>query len=1476
MSGFIPKRVRNARMQTKTDQPGLKMQGNPAAIGRNSVLTRYINKRVQTTWGLCGRPGDMGFRCRYGVDPSTAGKDALMKYCEFCATPDRFCLNEAPKHQGMAGGVGRVNAPGFKCNGCGALSSGRFIHPHFRPGPGPPIVQKVTIDSLMYQRLSTTEGASTYHLFVHWKLPHTWASDPVHLIVSVFLHGKTTPIVPSHIVAYNKNTTDHPFELHYDQKIHDIQVETVYNHDKKDYSNTVLDRPSMRPPSHPIPTPVCPQTGPTNYIDFCGKPNFKPISGYSKKWGFQIFSSTHNPKYAKCVSKYEFIISGEDTVLGKYTIPVGDEGVAFGKYSQVFFLKSCSGFDYATAHCFECDSLLEDTNYKVTINIYTKTGNVIPVSFNNKKTGSSTHKPDPQPTYLPDMPELFVTMYGASFLGIANGSLADASVIIDNVGTNATHLLDAGLAKWYFIRRGSQCFFQNYIQFLTGPITMRNNAKNAMISAGDFRMILPASIDISSTGDSFTNTHWSQTAGGDIPYWKLGQDELHYISPNGPLDYGLPYTTTNAQWKWDDGTSLYVDTPSAEAKKALEKTGCPLILDFIIPLAKKLKQNGLSTTQIEINLQFSVTPYGASRGSMYAWDIGNYIKDDTRKNGKSNFSAALVAGKVSTVLGYYNSKSNTPDFMPQEDNVNGHLDFVNGNIFIGDGSNGSNSARVQGVGCGRPSHFVENDLGNSTDYPVIVDKNSVGSGMYKWGTYTFGQDSFPLDNLHQAFLTIYYINQKIMELNWHIKQGHIKFTHNWKTTDLLPLITHMHSDSESAKPYSLEGRYPTCLTNGQLKKIPGLSIFQSVVSNSTTTTVTHETGGSDWSKGNKVTITGHTGNAANTAMNQVFTIDTVNSSTEAVLKGSGMTQGTYNTGTIVYTRKNRGDPIGLGSNLVDGGGIGYWKYLYNKYMPIECLPDWRKGKGSYKMVRTLSTPNIEKVPNSDDILWDITSKPWNIEQANRSFHLEAKGTNGVPNASNNFDLTDGIQRYNIGAVDFYTTARAQYSEGIWQAWQELYNIGEVRWPAGLVDKNPPYYNTLVDGDDKNNMDIDNIPPDFYTITSGTKGLSVKYSSKYTLPERTTNQQILDIPILTLLGGIYQSLGSGCVPGNKEPLGPPTIMEIKSNTLATPVVGFKLNSIYNTLYGRIAAKYGMDTYTNFLGYTQIKGNIGTSPAMTDLFLRSNNHADYFTPLDGRGFKQVPTNSTNYPNPSDVLNLSMPTDGFYLPIAPFVINGKISLTDIYNDVSDLQGIRWNDANDTHLGSGPQGAIALFSFEYFGGALTPDPRNKSPSGDPWKNTGGFDTSLQDGNTGLSFTRKGRALNTMSYGKFYYVDGDTPIQQANTLNKDNNEKLNPTDSSGKIMCPWIPKGWDVGGDSPAWKRPDVNNRMQGWSAFASKLGGEANLLSVLQNEKGFNPMREFIRAAGVAMGGPNYSGKTKVGLYSIEFLPESWLTEN
>jgi meckelin len=47
-----------------------------------------------------------------------------------------------------------------------------------------------------------------------------------------------------------------------------------------------------------------------------------------------------------------------------------------------------------------------------------------------------------------------------------------------------------------------------------------------------------------------------------------------------------------------------------------------------------------------------------------------------------------------------------------------------------------------------------------------------------------------------------------------------------------------------------------------------------------------------------VTVTGHTGDAANVAMNQVFTVAAVTSPTIAVLTGTGMTIGTYNTGTI--------------------------------------------------------------------------------------------------------------------------------------------------------------------------------------------------------------------------------------------------------------------------------------------------------------------------------------------------------------------------------------------------------------------------------------------------------------------------------------------------------------------------------------------------------------------------------------------------
>ena len=77
-----------------------------------------------------------------------------------------------------------------------------------------------------------------------------------------------------------------------------------------------------------------------------------------------------------------------------------------------------------------------------------------------------------------------------------------------------------------------------------------------------------------------------------------------------------------------------------------------------------------------------------------------------------------------------------------------------------------------------------------------------------------------------------------------------------------------------------------------------LSITQSVAASATSTTITHD-GGTTLAVNQLVAVAGHTGNAANLAMNQTFTVASVTSSTIAVLTGSGMTAGTYNTGAIV-------------------------------------------------------------------------------------------------------------------------------------------------------------------------------------------------------------------------------------------------------------------------------------------------------------------------------------------------------------------------------------------------------------------------------------------------------------------------------------------------------------------------------------------------------------------------------------------------
>ena len=110
MSGGIPKKVWQGKMRTKTNQTGMKMVGNPSMIGRKTLNTRYINRRVNPKIVLCG------WRCRYGVNGNNAGSAARTAYCKNVVPgqPGGYgvlCRKPQPLTANLAGGVGNVPAP---------------------------------------------------------------------------------------------------------------------------------------------------------------------------------------------------------------------------------------------------------------------------------------------------------------------------------------------------------------------------------------------------------------------------------------------------------------------------------------------------------------------------------------------------------------------------------------------------------------------------------------------------------------------------------------------------------------------------------------------------------------------------------------------------------------------------------------------------------------------------------------------------------------------------------------------------------------------------------------------------------------------------------------------------------------------------------------------------------------------------------------------------------------------------------------------------------------------------------------------------------------------------------------------------------------------------------------------------------------------------------------------------------------------
>lgn len=1154
--------------------------------------------------------------------------------------------------------------------------------------------------------------------------------------------------------------------------------------------------------------------------------------------------------------------------------------------------------------------------------------------------------PHPKPIYSQDMPQLYFTTYGNSAFKELSKIIQQEDIlssVVNNVNDKQLQL------KWYMMRDYNNKYFTQLKNFI---VNKDNNIVNYMILMGDYAPILPTNIN-STTINADKNAIVSTTEcdGANQPTIGYYAGPYALNSVNGPVDFGMSY---NVKTPNTSTNPIYTnDTGGNKAKTSFDSVGCPLILDHIIPLAIASKNTGRRSDEVEVTVNADITP---NDQAWLTWDAGNYLKnkndprfpkityDSTTDDYEISFNEwycnntdsegnkqpplpvqmcyyTIHPDNFKTKLNYTNAVKGSKlhvnkfevDYSSLTDNdtniaeltliiqsgnpvpeqhmfvqfidegvsenrlkvtnendstplrivsynsttkkvtlnknltykaattnkklfIFGSFYYSLGNVFIGDGSNGelvSSGNRVApAFGCGRPTHFKPKT--DPTQQPILVNVSSNDNNFYNYGSsdnsdlnqVKYGVNSFPIDNLHQYFITVYFINQKIMELNYYIKQGNLKFaltSGTWKEGDLLPLITHVHSDRESASPYAgSEGPYPSCDASGNILK----SSF--IDSNST----------------------------ANV--------------------GGGL-----------------GDPV----------SVGYWKYLYNKYMPAECLPVWRRDidhsinhnaqQNIMSVPSTQGTNSGIKVPNTDEILWD-QSKPWNVDQR-RNFHQDASANStpsqGYTIADNNLhsvkkgDATDGIQRYQTGWINTKTTAYLKNcGEGIMEAYQEIYNIGEVKPP--LPSNN-------------NSMD------DFVSISTSTKTgkLDINYGPKFTLPDKPS-----DTTKNIIIQNSEYTFGSGIIPGSDFP---PNKGNTGNTKGLTPQLAFRLNSIYNPLIGRIASKYGTSDINNYIGATSIKGLEGQSPALSDLWMRQtqgeNGPSQPCVPFDGRGFQAninaTVDKTTTGVDKSQILNPSKNTDGYYLPIdASFcdLSSGLINLSSIYDDFtgSVLENKNWGTQNSGTPGSGPQEAVATFSFEYMGGATGIDPRLPMPGGadrssNPWGLESGQYAKFNSSQ--LAFTGKSRTFATKMYSDMgtSYFKPDALLNTFNNLGQGDyseavNTLLGAKGAQQKKMyvlpsCEEPPCKSISGTDlifsglsdetrKTQYDKTDSNGISYGWTPNSNGFGGETNLLSALGVDN-FTPMKNFLKASAMCMGGKDNVGKIKIGLYSQEFLPISWM---
>jgi hypothetical protein len=370
---------------------------------------------------------------------------------------------------------------------------------------------------------------------------------------------------------------------------------------------------------------------------------------------------------------------------------------------------------------------------------------------------------------------------------------------------------------------------------------------------------------------------------------------------------------------------------------------------------------------------------------------------------------------------------------PEAFPVDGGLVKGGGNVFIGNGI---------GAYTGRGAYFdptsVETNAGkyDLTNPPTLVTISETGTGekgtfftyegsqTASWspdspvlGDASGGAIGFPLDNLHQQYILLYRINQKIMEFNWKCAQQAldpssndygINSTYAKKGDPLvIPYIGHVHHDKESY----------------QVNKTPLYPVCNKMTGELSTA----------WLLGDD---TGDESNVPNL-------ISAIRS---------------YSPEAYLIWKQNRRQ-----------AGVAYEKYLYNRYMPAEFLPDWRVGgktdgdnipshylpHNSGCMIPCTGNRTPDGFSQTDgEILWD-PNKPWNTNQQ-RNFGTEPSSTakadkeqtgvpdhpplptgltwtenGGVGNYSNDLrsrmlenptpptaSHADGIQRYPMGWVNY--------------------------------------------------------------------------------------------------------------------------------------------------------------------------------------------------------------------------------------------------------------------------------------------------------------------------------------------------------------------------------------------------------------------------------------------------------------------------